>query len=169
MGDMKKSEDIDGYLKACKSVVTFPPVDKTVTSKKLIDVWDHSAVNFMVKYFSFKFPINSSVFLSSMFPKTNMSSMYLHNRYDFTSILLNVSSSNSAISNILYGEGNLVPIAVPRFCFKGFSLKGKMLFLRKTSASSTSVEVMKSFSCLRRADRSSSCGMLGYKPTASTA
>ena len=38
MGDMKKSEDIDGYLKAYRSVVTFPPVCEIVASKKLIDI-----------------------------------------------------------------------------------------------------------------------------------
>ena len=84
-----------------------------------------------------------------------------------------ISSSNQAINNILYGGANFVPIAVPRFCFKVFSIKVKILFLRTTSASSTSVEVVTSFSCLksshlRRADRPSSCGMLGYKPTTST-
>ena len=74
---------------------------------------------------------------------------------------------------MLYGGADFVPIAVPRFCFKVFSLKVKILFLRTTSASSTSVEVVTSFSCLkssrlRRADRPSSCGMLGCKPTTST-
>ena len=99
-----------------------------------------------------------------------MSSMYLYHRYGLSSISLKISSSNSAINNILYGGANFVPIAVPRFYFKVFSIKVKILFLRTTSASSTSVEVMTSFSCLkssrsRRADRSSSCGMLRYKPT----
>ena len=74
---------------------------------------------------------------------------------------------------MLYGGANFVPIAVPRFCFKVFSKKVKKLFLRATSASSTSVEVVISFSCLKssrlgRADRPSPCGMLGYKPTTST-
>ena len=85
--------------------------------------------------------------------------------YGFSSILLKISSSNSAINNILYGEANFVPfvpIAVHLFCFKDFSLKVKILFLRTTSASSTSVDVVTSFSCLksshlRRADRPSSC------------
>ena len=78
-------------------------------------------------------------------------------RYGFSSILLKISSSNSAINNIVYGGANVVPIAEPHFCFKFFSLKVKMLFLRTTLASSTSVEVVTSFSCLktsllRRAD-----------------
>ena len=34
-----------------KSVVIFPSVNETETSKKLIDVWDHSAVNFIVRCF----------------------------------------------------------------------------------------------------------------------
>ena len=99
--------------------------------------------------------------------------MYLHRRYGFSSISLKISSSNSAINNMLYGGENLVPIVVPRFCFKAFSLKVKILFLRTTSASSTSVEVVTLFSCrkssrLRRADRPSSYGILEYKPTTST-
>ena len=42
-----------------KSVVTFLPIKESATSKKLIDVWDHSAVNFIVGYFSFYFSVNS--------------------------------------------------------------------------------------------------------------
>ena len=99
--------------------------------------------------------------------------MCLHHRYSFSSISFNISSSNLAINDILYGGANFVPVAVPRFFFKIFSLKVKILFSRTTSAGSTSVEVVTSFSCLestrlRRADRPSSCGMLGYKLTTFT-
>ena len=75
--------------------------------------------------------------------------MYLHHSYGLSSISLKISSSNYAINNILYSGENFVPIAVPRFCFKVFSIKVKALFLRTTSAGSTSVEVVLSFSCLK--------------------
>ena len=123
--------------------------------------------------FSFKYSINFLSFFSSCSQRKKMSSMYLHHRYGLSSISLKISFSNSAINNILYGGANFVPTAVPRFCFKVFSIKVKTLFLRTTSASSTSVEVVTSFSCLKssylcRTDRLLSCGMLGYKPTTST-
>ena len=56
---------------------------------------------------------------------------------------------------------------------KFFLLKVKILFLRTTSASSISFDVVTSFSChksscLYRADRPLSCGMLEYKSTTST-
>ena len=134
----------------------------------MIDVWDHSAVNFIVGCFLFKCSINSLSFSSPCSQRKKMSSIYFHHRYSFSSISLKISSANSAINNILYGRTNFIPIAVPRFYFKVCSLKVNILFLRTTSASSTSVEAVTSFSCLkssrlRRADRPSSCGMLGYK------
>ena len=67
--------------------------------------------------------------------------MYLCHRYEFSSISLKIFSSNLAINNILYGRAKV--------CFKFFSLKVKILFLRTTSASSTSAEVVTSFSCLK--------------------
>ena len=71
-----------------------------------------------------------------------MSPMHLQHFYGFTSISLKISASYSAINNILYDEANFVPIDVPHFFFKVFALKVKLLFLRTTSASSTSVEVV---------------------------
>ena len=99
------------------------------------------------------------MFLFSMLSKKKMSCMY--HRYGFSSILRKISSSKSAMNSILYGGANFVRITVPRFCFKVFSLKVKILFLRTTSASSTSVEVVTSFSYLKssrlhRADKPSS-------------
>ena len=155
-----------------KSVIMFPPISETVTSKTLSDVWDYSVVNSIVECVSFKCYINSPS-LSSCSQQKKMSSKYLHHRYCFSSISLKISSSNLAINNILNGGANFVPIAVSHFCFKIVSLKVKISFLRTTSASSTSAEVVKSFSCLKtsplcRANRPSSGGMLGYKPTTST-
>ena len=128
---------------------------------------------FYVGCFSFKCTINFLSFSSPCSKRKKMSSIYLHHKYGSSSILLKISSSNAAINNILYGGANFVPIAVHRFCFKVFSLKVKILFLRTTSASSTNVKVVKSPSCLkssrlRKADRPLLCGMLGYKPTTST-
>ena len=78
----------------------------------------------------------------------------LHHGYGFSSISLKTSSSNSAINNLLYGGANVVPIAVPHFYFfpypsSSFFLKTKNIVLKNNSASSTSVEVMTSFSCLK--------------------
>ena len=138
-----------------------------------MNVSDHSAVNFTVGCFSFKCSINSLSFFSLSFQWQKKSSMYLHHRYGFSSISLKISYSKLAINNILYGGAHFVPIAVLCFCFKVFSLKVKILFLTTTSESSTSVELVTSFSYLkssglRRADRPSKCEMLGYKPTTST-
>ena len=124
----------------------------------------------MVGCFSFKYSINFLSFSSPCSQRKKMSSMYLHHMYGLNSISRKIYSSNSAINNILYGGANFVPVAVPHFCFKVFSINVKILFLRTTSESSASVEVVTSFSYLRssrlrRADIPSSCGMLGYKPT----
>ena len=156
-----------------KSVIMFSPISETVTSKTLSDVSDYSVMNSIVEWVSFKCYINSSSLSSPCSQRKKMSSKYLHHRYCFSSISLKISSSNLAINNILNGGANFVPIAVSHFCFKFVSLKVKISFLRTTSTSSTSAEVVKSFSCLkssplRRANRPSSGGMLGYKPTTST-
>ena len=124
----------------------------------------------MVGCFSFKYSINFLSFSSPCSQRKKMPSMYLHHRYGLNSISRKIYSSNSAINNILYGGANLVPVAVPHFFFEVFSINVKILFLRTTSASSASAEVVTSFSYLRssrlrRADIPSSCGMLGYKPT----
>ena len=63
--------------------------------------------------------------------------------------------------------------AVPLNCFNVCLPKVKTLLLSATSASLTNVEVLTFFSLLNfnlfcRADRPSSCGILGYKPTTST-
>ena len=117
--------------------------------------------------------MNSLGFSSPCYQRKKISFMYLHHRYGLSSISLKISSSNSVINNMLYGGANFIKIAVPRFCFKDFSLKVKILLLITTSASSTSGEVVISFSCLksshlRRADRPSSCGILGYTSATST-
>ena len=114
----------------------------------------------MVGCFSFKCSINCLSFSHPCSQRKKMSSVYLHHRYGFSSVSLKISSSNSAINSILYGGAYFVPVAVIHLCFKVFSLKAKILFLKTSSASSTSVEVMTPFSCLkssrlRRADRPS--------------
>ena len=52
----------------------------------------------------------------------------------------------TAINSILYGGANVVPIAVPRICFKNFLPRVKTLFFTTVSASSTRVEVLTLFS-----------------------
>ena len=53
--------------------------------------------------------------------------MYFHHMYCSSYISLKMSSSNSAIINLLYGGAKFVPISVPHFCFKFFSLKVKII------------------------------------------
>ena len=108
---------------------------KLKISKKLIDVWGHSAVNFIAGCFPFKWSINSLSFSCPCSQRKKMYSMYLHHRYGFSSISIKISSSNSAINNIMYDGENFVTISVPCFCLKVFSLKVKILFLRTNSAS----------------------------------
>ena len=129
-------------------------------------------MSFIIRFFSFKCFVNSLSLSSPCSQREKMSSMYLHHMYDLSFISLTISSSNSGINNILYGGVNFVSTAVPRFDFKVFALKVKILCLRTTSAIFTTVEVVTSFSCLKsshlhKADKLSSCGMLGYKPTKS--
>ena len=155
----------------CKSVVTFPPIRETATSKKSINLGDHSALNFIAGCFSFKCSINFVSLCSACFQSKKMLSMYLHRRYGFSSIPLKMSPSNSTTYNILYSGENFVLIATTRFCFKAFYSKATIFSLRPTLASSTRVEVV-TFSSLkssplRWAGRPSSCGMFGYNPTLS--
>ena len=96
----------------------------------MIDVWDHSAVNFIARCFSFKWSINSFSFSSPCFQRKTMSFVYLHHRYGFSSISLSIFSSNSVINNILCGGANFVLIAVHRFCFKVFFVKRKNAVLK---------------------------------------
>ena len=103
-----------------KYVVTFPSISENVTSKKLINVWDHSVMNFMVGCFSFKCSIKSLSFSSSCSQRKKMPSMYLHHRCGFSSISLKMYSSNTAINNIINGGANIVPIAVLRFALEFF-------------------------------------------------
>ena len=121
----------------------------------MIDFWDHSTVNFIV--------LKLLTFLFSMFPKKKY---VIYVPPPQVWLQLNFSS-NAVINNILYRRANLEPIAALRFC-----LKVNTLFLKTTSANS-GVEVLTSFSSLksshlRRVDRPSLCGMLGYKSTTST-
>ena len=56
----------------------------------------------------------------------------LHRRYGFSSVSLKISSSNSAINNILYDGATFVPVAIPRFCFKVFFPKSKNIVLKNS-------------------------------------
>ena len=83
-----------------ESVVIFPPLFETVISKKFANVWDHPALNFMVACFSFNCSINSLSFSSPCSQRRKIPSMYLHHRYGFSSISLELFFSNSAINNM---------------------------------------------------------------------
>ena len=83
-----------------ESVVTFPPLFETVISKKFVNIWDHSALNFIVACFSFNCSINSLSFSSPCSQRRKIPSLYLQHRYGFSSISLELFFSNSAINNM---------------------------------------------------------------------
>ena len=117
-----------------KSVSITPSIRDTVTSKKLIEVFDHSAVNFMVGCALLILSINDFNLFSPCSHKKNKSSMYLHHKYRLYSDSFIISSSSSAINKMLYGGANFVPIAVPSFCLSVFFPNVNMLFFNTTSA-----------------------------------
>ena len=151
-------------------------IRKTITSKKFIDLCDHSAVNFIIGWierFSLRVFTKFLNFSSPCSQIKEVSSIYLHHKYGLLSTILGIFFSSYAINKILQGEANFVAIAVPLFCFKVFSLKLKILCFKTNSANSTSVSVDTSslsflLSFFLRADNPSSCGILGYKSTTST-
>ena len=110
-----------------------------MTSKKLIEIFDHSAVNFMVGCALLILSINDFDLFSPYSHQKNMSSMYLHHKYGLYSDSFIISSSSSAINKMLYGGANFVPIAVPRFCLSVFFPNVNMLFFNTTSAKSIMV------------------------------
>ena len=114
-----------------KSVSITPSVRDAVTSKKLIKVFDHSAVNFMVGCTSLILLVNDFSLFSPCSHKKNMSSMYLHHKYGLYSDSFIKFSFSSAINKMLYGGANLVPIAALRFCLRAFFPNVNMFFSRK--------------------------------------
>ena len=98
--------------------------------------------------------------------------MYLHHKCGLHSDSFIISSSSSAINEMLYGGGSLIPVAVLRFCLSVFFPNVNMLFYNTTSAKSIMVSVETYFSFrlsshFLNAYRPSSCGMVGYNPTTS--
>ena len=143
-----------------------------MTSRKLMEVFDHSVVNFMVGCALLILSINDLNLFSPCSHQKNMSSMYLLHKYGLHSDSFIITSSSSAINKMVYGGANFVPIAVPRFCLSVFFPNVNMLFFNTTSSQSimVSVETYFSFrisSLFLNADRPSSCGMFGYNPTTS--
>ena len=108
MSDMKKRMKILMAICTYKSVVTFPLTSETVTSNKLINVWDHSGRNFIIRCFSFNCFINSFNFSSPCFQRKTMSSMCLHRRYCFSfeshkiSFLTQPWTTCNTVEQILY-------------------------------------------------------------------
>ena len=140
-----------------------------MTSKKLIEVCDHLAVNFMEGCTLLILSIKNFNLFSH---EKIMSSLYLHQKYGLYSDSFIIYSSSSAINKMLYRGANLVPIAVPRFCLSIFFPNVNMLIFNTTSAKSimVSVETYFSFQLSSRflnAGRPSSCSMFAYNPTTS--
>ena len=105
-----------------KSVAITPSIRDTLTSKKLIEVFDFSAVNLMLGCTLLILSINDFNLFSPCSHKKNILSMYLHYRYCLYSDSFVIFSSISAINKMLYRGANLVPIAVPHFCLSVFFL-----------------------------------------------
>ena len=116
-----------------------------MTSKKLIEVFDHSTVNFMVGCTLLILSTNDIHLFSPCSHKQNMSSMHLHHKYGLYSGSFIISSSTSDINKMLYGGPNLVPIAVTRFCLSVFFPNVNMIFFNTTSAKSIMVSVETDF------------------------
>ena len=138
----------------------------------MIEVFDNSAVNFMVGSTLLILWINYCNLLSPCPHKKNMSSINLHHIYGLYSDSFIISSSSSTINKMLCAGANYVPIAVPHFCLSVFYQNLNILFLITTSAKSiiVSVETYFSFqvsSLFLNADRPFSYGMFGYNPTTS--
>ena len=89
-----------------------------MTSKKLIEVFDHSAVNLMVGRALLILSINNFNLSSPCFLKKNMSSLYRHHKYGLYLNSFIISSSSSAINKMLCGGVNFVPESSPPFLLK---------------------------------------------------
>ena len=135
-----------------------------MTSKKLIEVFDHLAVNFMVGCTLLILSIkNVNLFLH----KRNMSSIYLHRKYGLYSDSFIISSSSSAIDAIERCKFD-TNSSHPSF-LKHLLPNLNMLNFNTTSAKSIMVSVETYFSLqlsnrFLNADRPSSCGMFAYNP-----
>ena len=103
-----------------KSVSITPSTRDTVTSKKLIEVFDFSAVNLMLGCTLLILSINDFNLFSPCSHKKNMLSMYLHYRYCLYSDSFVIFSPISAINKMLYRGANFIPRAVPHFCLSVF-------------------------------------------------
>ena len=99
-----------------KSVSITPSTRDTVTFKKLIEVFDLSAVNLMVGCTLLILSTNGFNLFSPCSHKKNMSSIYLHHKHGLYPDSFIIFSSCSVINKMLYGGANFVPIVVPRFC-----------------------------------------------------
>ena len=97
-----------------KSVSVNSSIRDTMTSKKLIEVFDYSALNFMVGCTSLILLVKTFNLFSH---KKIISSRYLYRKYRLYSDSFIIFSSSSDINKMLYRGPSLVPIAVPRFLF----------------------------------------------------
>ena len=155
-----------------KSVSITLSIRNTVTSKKLIEVFDHSAVSLMVGCTLLILSVNEFNLFSPCFHKKNISSMFRHDKYGLYSDYFVISSFSSAIKKMPYGGAKFLPIAVPCFYLSVFFPNENMLFFYTTSAKPVMVSIETYFlfrvsSCFLNADKPSSCGIFGYNPTTS--
>ena len=135
-----------------------------------MEVFDHSAVNFMVGCTLLFLSIKNFELFSL---KKIMASRYFHHKYSLYSDYFIIFSFSFDINQMLYRGASLVPIAVPRFCLSIFFPNVNMLIFNTTSAKSImmSIEAYFSFQLSSRflnADRPSSCSKFGCNPTTST-
>ena len=137
-----------------------------MTSKKLVEAFEHSAVSLMVGCTLFIFSINDFNLFSPCSPhKKNMSSKYLHYKYG---LYPDFFICSSAINVMLYQGAIFVPIVVPHFYSTVFFMNVNMSLFNTSSAKSIMVSVEAYLSsCFLNTNKPSSCGMLAYNPTTS--
>ena len=112
-----------------------------MTSKKLIEVYDHSAVNLTVGCTLLILSRNDFNLFSPCSHEKNMSSIYRHHKYGSYSDSFIIFSSSSARNKMLNGGANFVPIAVPCFCLSVFIPNVNMLFFHAASVKSIMMSV----------------------------
>ena len=116
-----------------KSVSITSSIRDTVTSKKLIEVFDHSAVNFMVLCTLLILSINYLIY-SHHVPVRKICRQCTSTINTVYSDSFIICSFSSAINKMLYGGANLVPITVPICLLKWLFLECKYVFFNTTSA-----------------------------------
>ena len=126
----------------CRSAPSCLFLSLTLTSKMFISPLDHSAVNLIVGWKALSVSINYFKESSPCSQIKNISSICLHHMRGFSSISCKIISSRSPMNRMAYGGANVVPFAIPLYCFNVFSMNWKSLFFKTISASPTKVSVV---------------------------